>query len=269
MNWVLKDGPWTFDNQVLLLIQWKIGMTADNVKYDSVSLWIQIWGAPFHLVSPKVTKAMRSKLRTVVEVEKKQKQGGQSYFMRVKVAIPLAKPIRRGAFLAGSEGMKHWVTLKYKRLPLFYHHCGILGHDLKHYASYFVTTKNEGETRCQYRDWLKATGGRNRSPVCRNTTRDEAGGTVHREENRTAQTSPVAEAADGRAKVPSPREQDALRKETHTGNQGTAGDSSNVASEVNELGDTNKEGLEAEVTETIAMGLLSNAEYGFDEADPM
>ena len=93
MNWVLKDGPWTFDNQVLLLIQWKIGMTADNVKYDSVSLWIQIWGAPFHLVSPKVTKAMRSKLRTVVEVEKKQKQGGQSYFMRVKVASPLAKPI--------------------------------------------------------------------------------------------------------------------------------------------------------------------------------
>ena len=42
-----------------------------------------------------------------------------------------------------------------------------------------------------------------------------------------------------------------------------------MASEVNELGDTNKEGLEAEVTETIAMGLLSNAEYGFDEADPM
>ena len=42
-----------------------------------------------------------------------------------------------------------------------------------------------------------------------------------------------------------------------------------MASEVNELGDTNKEVLEAKVTETIAMGLLSNAEYGSDEADPM
>ena len=106
--------------------------------------------------------------------------------MRVKVAILLAKPIRRGAFLAGSEGTKHWVTLKYECLPLFCHHCGILGHDLKHCASYFAATKNEGETRCQYGDWLKATGGRNHSPVCRNTSKDEAGGTVHREENRIA-----------------------------------------------------------------------------------
>ena len=114
MNRVLKGGPWTFDNQVLLLIQWKIGMMADNVKFDSVSLWIQIWGAPFHLVSPKVAKAMGNKLGSVVEVEKKQKLEGQSYFMRVKVAISLAKPIRRGAFLAGSEGTKNWVTLKYE-----------------------------------------------------------------------------------------------------------------------------------------------------------
>ena len=55
----------------------------------------------------------------------------------------------------------------------------------------------------------------------------------------------------------------------HTGNQGTTGDLSDVASKVNELENTNKEGLEAEVTETIGMGLLSNAEYGSDEADPM
>ena len=267
MNRVLKDGPWTFDNQVLLLIQWKIGMTADSVKFDSVSLWIQIWGAPFHLVSPKVAEAVGSKLGTVVEVDKKQKQGGQSFFMRVKVAIPLAKSIQRGTFLARSEGTKHWVTLKYERLPLFCHHCGILGHDLKHCASYFAATKNEGEIRCQYGDWLKATGGRNRSPIRRNTTRDEAGGTVHKEENRTAQTSPGAAAADGRATVPRPREQDALRKEMHIENQGTVGDSSDVVAEVKELEDTNKEGSEAEVTKIIGMGLLSEVEC--DEADPM
>ena len=51
-------------------------MTADNVKFDSVALWIQIWGAPFHLVSPKVAEAVGSKLGMVVEVDKKQKQGG-------------------------------------------------------------------------------------------------------------------------------------------------------------------------------------------------
>ena len=95
---------------------------------------------------------MGSKLGSVVEEEKKQKLEGQSYFMRVKVAVPLAKSIRRGAFLADSEGTRHWVTFKYERLPLFCHYYGLLGHDLKHCASYFAATKNEGEVSCQYED---------------------------------------------------------------------------------------------------------------------
>ena len=98
--------------------------------------------------------------------------------MRVKVAIPLAKPIRKGAFLASSDGTSHWVTFKYERLPLFCHHCGILGHDLKHCAPYFALTKNVGEVIYQYGDWLKATGGRNRSPPRRNSNREKVVGEV-------------------------------------------------------------------------------------------
>ena len=45
--------------------------------------------------------------------------------MQVKVATPLEKEIRRGAFLAGSDGKKYWVDLKYKRLPIFCHYCGL------------------------------------------------------------------------------------------------------------------------------------------------
>ena len=42
MNRVLKGGPWTFDNQLLLLVRWKSRMTAGNVKFESVSCWVQI-----------------------------------------------------------------------------------------------------------------------------------------------------------------------------------------------------------------------------------
>ena len=44
MERVLRGGPWTFDNQVLLLVRWQSGMTACNVRFDSVSFWVQIWG---------------------------------------------------------------------------------------------------------------------------------------------------------------------------------------------------------------------------------
>jgi len=65
-------------------------------------------------------------------VENRQKQDIANFFMHVKVALSLSKPIRRGAFLVGSNVQKTWVTFKYERLALFCHYCGLLGHDLKH-----------------------------------------------------------------------------------------------------------------------------------------
>lgn len=38
MDRVFKGGPWSFDNQVILLRRWQPGMTAANVKFDSMAL---------------------------------------------------------------------------------------------------------------------------------------------------------------------------------------------------------------------------------------
>ena len=70
MDRVFKEGPWSFDNQVLMLRRWMLGMTAANVKFDSVVLWVQIWGVPFDMFSPKVAAEIGSRLGEVVEVEK-------------------------------------------------------------------------------------------------------------------------------------------------------------------------------------------------------
>ena len=76
------------------------------------------------------------------------------------MAIPILKLVQRGGFLAGFDGNKNWVSFKYERLPMFCHHCGLLGHDLKHCASYFAATNNKKDVVCQYGEWLKASGGR-------------------------------------------------------------------------------------------------------------
>ena len=43
------------------------------------------------------------------------------------MAISLEKEIRHGAFLAGLNGKKFWVDLKYEQLPVLCHYCGLLG----------------------------------------------------------------------------------------------------------------------------------------------
>ena len=68
--------------------------------------------------------------------------------------------IRREGFLAGLDGQKTWTTFKYERLPMFCHYCGLLGHDIKHCANYFGLMKSGKEVQLQYKEWLKASGGR-------------------------------------------------------------------------------------------------------------
>lgn len=71
-------------------------MTAKNVKFESVSIWVQIWGAPFDMVCPQVALEVGRHLGTVEAVEQRSKQDMQCLFMQVKIAIPIAKPLRRG-----------------------------------------------------------------------------------------------------------------------------------------------------------------------------
>ena len=127
-------------------------MIASNVKLDCASLWIQIWGAPFDMVSPQVATEVGSRLGVVEDVERRRRQDAPSYFMRVRVALPLSKPLRRGGFIVDSNGGKTWVHFKYERLPMFCHFCGVLGHDFHHCARHFAAEKSDGEVEYQYGD---------------------------------------------------------------------------------------------------------------------
>nr|XP_023882815.1 uncharacterized protein At4g02000-like [Quercus suber] len=140
---VLRGGPWPFDNQVLMLRRWQAGMIAKNVKFDTVGIWVQIWGAPLDMVCPQVAGEVGGRLEKVEEVKRRWRNDMQNLFMKVKVVIPISQPIRRGGFLLGSDGQCTWAMFKYERLPIFCHYCGLLGHGLKHGASYFTATKME------------------------------------------------------------------------------------------------------------------------------
>ena len=157
---VLKGGPWTFDNQALMLCRWQLGMTAANVKFDSIALWIQIWDAPFDMISPIVVAEIGNRLGEVVEVVKRRTHDTE-FLYEGEGRAPNVKANKTRAFIGGSKGLHTWVSFKYERLPMFCHFCGVLGHDLKHCAKHFAWMKNSKEVECQYGDWLRVNGGQN------------------------------------------------------------------------------------------------------------
>ena len=171
-------------------------MNVGNIRLEVASLWVQIWGAPFDMVSPQVAKEVGSRLGEVEEVEWRKKQDDLNMFMRVRVALPISKPIRRGGFIAGSDGGKSWVSFKYEWLPLFCHYCGILGHDLKHYAAHYAVEKAGGRIEYQYGEFLRAVGGRPRAQGSKAAdpkfaSEDEKGSAAEKRAVPAAQGGPV------------------------------------------------------------------------------
>ena len=51
LEWVEKCGPWSFDNNLLLLYRWKKGLTSTNISFTYSPFWVQIWGLPFKHVT--------------------------------------------------------------------------------------------------------------------------------------------------------------------------------------------------------------------------
>ena len=67
---ILRGGPWTFDNQLLMLIHWSKRMNANNVVLEHASLWVQIWRVSFDMMSPKVAVEIVKKMGEVEDVER-------------------------------------------------------------------------------------------------------------------------------------------------------------------------------------------------------
>ncbi|XP_075645825.1 uncharacterized protein LOC142616994 [Castanea sativa] len=183
LQWVQKNGPWSFENHLLVLRRWERGMTARSITFSILPIWMQIWGLSFDLINEEATWDIGKGLGQVIEVDSKTFTSEKARFIRIRVEIPLDKPIRKGGCVGSPEGDRVWVGLKYERLVGLCYQCGIFGHELKDCP----TSTEQQETKNPYGEWLRAkyrkSGNisdqrQNRDP--RSETRnDEAGAKSH------------------------------------------------------------------------------------------
>ena len=152
LEWVERNGPWNFENNLLLLSRWRKGLTSANLVFTHAPSWIQVWGLPFEYMTEEAGRDIGSKIGRVMEVDKRSWQADQEKFMRVRIELPIEKPLRRGGYVSNMDGDRCWVSFKYERLLTFCFKCGKIGHDEKHCG--VVTEKQSMEK--QYGDWLRA-----------------------------------------------------------------------------------------------------------------
>nr|POE51941.1 uncharacterized protein CFP56_75213 [Quercus suber] len=150
--WVLNNGPWSFDNNLLVLRRWERGMTARSVTFSVLPIWVQVWGLPFDLINEEAAWDIGKGLGHVVEVDNKTFSSEQARFIRIRVEILLHKPIRRGGYVLSPEGDRVRVGFKYERMVGLCYQCGLFGHDAKECPN----PKDQQLTENPYGEWLKA-----------------------------------------------------------------------------------------------------------------
>ena len=95
LNWVSSNGPWCFDNHILAMRRWEKGMSTRTVTFTHLPFWIQVWGLPFDLIIEEARHDIGRGLGKVIDVDCKALKTDQAWFLRVKVEVPLDKPLRR------------------------------------------------------------------------------------------------------------------------------------------------------------------------------
>ena len=154
LEWVERNGSWNFENNLLLLCRWRRGLSLANLVFTHAPFWVQVWGLPFEHMTKEAGRDIGGKLGRVIEVDKRSWQADQAKFMRVRVDLPIEKPLRRGGYVTNMDGERCWVSFKYERLPTFCFTCGKIGHDDKHCG---IEIEKQPSER-QYGEWMRAGG---------------------------------------------------------------------------------------------------------------
>lgn len=153
---VVNDGPWLFNNQLIVLQRWCKGFKLNQLDFSSSPFWIQLRDLPLENMSVEVGKKLMVAFGDVQEAVIAQLNGNQGRCIRVKVELDITKPLPRGRRVMATGGELVWVTFKYEKLPIYCQYCGIVGNDDRGCIEKYNDTEKGLACKNQYGAWLKA-----------------------------------------------------------------------------------------------------------------
>ncbi|XP_019160040.1 PREDICTED: uncharacterized protein LOC109156644 [Ipomoea nil] len=128
IQYVLEGGPWAFQNHTLVCKQLPPGTTPTEIPLDTVELWVQCYDLPFGYTSDKILEQIGNFLGVFVKLDDRFLDAPWLTYYRIRVAIPVDKPVKRRMRMLKRDKTYCWINFRYERLHTFCFYCGMMGH---------------------------------------------------------------------------------------------------------------------------------------------
>jgi Flp pilus assembly pilin Flp len=129
MERALGGSPWLVGKHAVILRDYDENLKPSEIRFDRMDIWVRIMDMPLGWMNKHRGERAMGLIGVVkkMDVDKDGKASGP--FLRARVSIEVAKPIRRGVLLKTKrDSAAEWFDIQYEKLPYYCSSCGVMGH---------------------------------------------------------------------------------------------------------------------------------------------
>jgi hypothetical protein len=127
---VLKNGPWQFDFNVILLKDYAGSIRPSDMVFDTMEIWVRVLDLPMDMMNRFYGELIGGWVGKYITVDVDDDGMAWGKDLRIRVAVRVDQPLLRGVTVRENEDDKEgtWFDLKYEKVPHFCFDCGCLVH---------------------------------------------------------------------------------------------------------------------------------------------
>ncbi|MBA0633738.1 hypothetical protein Godav_024702 [Gossypium davidsonii] len=154
-NRILNMMPWLFDNCLFAMLPFVKDKELETYEFNFSSFWLRIYNIPLEYMERQIDMDVGKAIGELVAIDWKDRNGGWTEVMRLKVKINVSNLLRRVVRLVGRNGVEMVYAIKFERLPAFCYYCGIIGHTTQK-CKKKEEVSDSNNLGLQYGNWLWA-----------------------------------------------------------------------------------------------------------------
>ncbi|XP_040385781.1 uncharacterized protein LOC121056051 [Oryza brachyantha] len=126
---VLGGSPWMVGRHAVILQEYDESLKPSKIAFDKMEIWVRILNLLVGWMNRQRGVRALDLIGSVIGIDVHKDGEASGPFLRGRVAIEVAKPIRRGVLLkTKKDGVPEWFEIQFEKLPFFCKSCGVMGH---------------------------------------------------------------------------------------------------------------------------------------------